>query len=359
MATSVSDDTRPDVSTSHSNAPRKLFHIQNLRGIAATLVVLHHVLHPRPWSFSPLGEINLGRPGVLIFFVISGFIMAFACGSEPIRTFARRRVIRIVPLYWLMTVVFFAFIARNDLMSGTPFERVPELLQSLFFIPHFHRGVPDEIWPILVPGWTLNYEAFFFVIFAVGIVARSTYVLPVVLLLSLVALGAISPSDNAIFLTWTNPFLLLFAAGLTLARLFQGGGLPSRCAWLLLPGTFLMLAGAVAPGEPIWQAPLFFVAAVLIVAGVLGLEVSHFRAPHALLLRIGDASYSIYLSHTIILIPLMALFRQLPLTGWPQFLTITIGASVICIWLGILVWRHIEMPLIQMFRNHQTAATPA
>lgn len=113
------------------------------------LVVFHHALHGRDGSFSPFHDVNLGDPGVMIFFVISGFVMLQSCRDEPELTFAWRRIVRFVPLYWIFTLVFFLLIARADVATGDPLWRLAELLSCVFFIPHHHSGVPEQIWPIL------------------------------------------------------------------------------------------------------------------------------------------------------------------------------------------------------------------
>ncbi|MEL6640100.1 MAG: acyltransferase [Pseudomonadota bacterium] len=357
--TAVTDFTsQKDAMSKSSDAgrtPNKLIRIQYLRGIAASMVVVHHVLHPRPWLFTPLGEIDLGRPGILIFFVISGFVMLYACGTEPVAQFFRRRVVRIVPLYWIMSLAIFVVLVRNDIIAGEPLQRVPSLVQSLFFVPHYHFAVDDRIWPVLVPGWTLNYEMFFFVIFAIGIAVRRVFWVPVVILLSLVALGLVFDFDNAVLSTWTNPFLLMFVIGLWLARRFRAGGDFNLAPWLILPGVVLITAGAFATTTVQWSEPVFFVAAALIVAGVLGFEARGPGRSWPVLARIGDASYSIYLSHTIVLIPVLRLMRELPLDGWLQFAVVSVGSIGISLVVGIFVWKWLEVPLLDYFLRRKPA----
>ncbi|PHP26094.1 hypothetical protein CJ301_18300 [Limimaricola cinnabarinus] len=138
---------------------------------------------------------------MLIFFVISGFVIMHACRDEPVRTFAVRRIIRVVPLYWLMTQAFYVLMLRSDLAAGTPLARLPELVASLLFIPHYHQGVPTEIWPLLVPGWTLNYEMFFFAVFGIGIAFGRPAHVAGAILLALVAAGVLLDLQDARLVT--------------------------------------------------------------------------------------------------------------------------------------------------------------
>ena len=110
--------------------------------------------------------------GVDLFFVISGFIMVYS--SEDLfgargawRTFLTRRLVRIVPLYWLTTAI------TIPLMSLTVDWQ--SLLGSYFFIPY--RAPSNAIVPLHGVGWTLNLEMFFYVIFAAAIssLKRSLY----------------------------------------------------------------------------------------------------------------------------------------------------------------------------------------
>jgi len=113
--------------------------LQVLRGVAAVMVVLFHVF-----------GFQIGSVGVDIFFVISGFLM-FHANREVFghaRTailFLKRRILRVVPLYWLCTA--FA------LCPGVKFKI---LAASVLFIPI--RSQDGGIHTVLQPGWTLDFE---------------------------------------------------------------------------------------------------------------------------------------------------------------------------------------------------------
>ena len=109
---------------------RRLNSIRILRAVTATTVVVHHVLIQDGRVF---GEFRVD-----VFFVLSGFVIAFALGSGTVgvRDFVVNRLVRIVPLYWLATLlVFFGALLRPDLFNSTTAD-VSELLKSLFFIPY-------------------------------------------------------------------------------------------------------------------------------------------------------------------------------------------------------------------------------
>src|ERR1700730_7383601 len=135
---------------------RELIAIQYLRGAAAVIVVVHHLLSTPGIEYLLLP--NLGRFGVKIFFAISGFIMWHATATANISPteFWRRRIIRVVPLYWifltLLMVGVFLFPTRFHTMVITP----ENTIKSFLFIPHYHVVQANLIAPILIPGWSLN-----------------------------------------------------------------------------------------------------------------------------------------------------------------------------------------------------------
>src|ERR1700677_21742 len=147
--------------------------IQILRGLAACMVVVHHAT--QMWSQSVTRITGLpvwwtGAAGVDIFFVISGFVMAVSTiGREhkthPARSFLERRIIRIFPLYWIVSAVLLLKVAALEwhpqLAGSSPHVHVTfgYLLASFLLIPY--RDSLGNILPLLIAGWTLSYEMFF------------------------------------------------------------------------------------------------------------------------------------------------------------------------------------------------------
>ena len=146
-----------------------LFNIQYLRGVAALMVVLFHVLD----SSGRLGEAVVlpafpaGEAGVDLFFVISGFIIWHTSrdpGLTPGR-FMTKRIKRVVPLYWFFTLAMAAIvIVAPSLLRTTVFEPM-HVIASLAFVPYLHPTL-HAYNPLVFVGWTLNYEMAFYVAFA-------------------------------------------------------------------------------------------------------------------------------------------------------------------------------------------------
>jgi peptidoglycan/LPS O-acetylase OafA/YrhL len=142
-----------------SPAPLKLLNVQGLRAYGALAVAFYHT------GFTLGHGRSIGSFGVGIFFVISGFIMAMICHTNP-EHFLARRVARIVPLYWLLTLVIFFIASVAPRMLGAATANPVFLVKSLLFIPYFHH---DAFFPILFLGWSLNYEIHFYVLIAAAL----------------------------------------------------------------------------------------------------------------------------------------------------------------------------------------------
>ena len=135
-----------------------------------------------------------------MFFVISGFIMVYVSrnfsGPGGAADFAIRRVIRVVPLYWLFTGVFVALLLFWPSIFSTLKLSARHTAESFLFIPTVNNV--GDYYPVLGVGWTLNYEMYFYAIFAVLLlvpISRSVMI-TAVFFLACVIYGYINPPDG-------------------------------------------------------------------------------------------------------------------------------------------------------------------
>lgn len=340
--------------------------LQVLRAVAALMVVFHHTVQARSYRASPLPESDFGRLGVLIFFVLSGFIMVHACRRESAGVFLRRRFIRVAPLYWIVTGLYFLVLLRGDIAVGEPLRRAGEFLASLAFIPHWHSMTTTQVWPVLVQGWTLNFEMFFYLLFALGLMLGRPAQVTMLLLAALVLAGALLRPQDAVLMTWTSPLMLLFLAGLGLGVLREKLSfaplwpvLPLAAALIVVLGLGVIpagVAGSTGGWPPLqdadWTA-LAYLAAVGTVAGTIALDDrrrSGAKVPKLALL-LGDASYAIYLTHTLVLIVALPALLALPLTGPLQFAVVVLGGLCLSAAGGTAVHWLVERPLTGWLRR--------
>ena len=286
-----------------------------LRALAAIEILFAHL-----WpTMAQFGGGNLipnflfGASGVDLFFVISGFIMVFT--SEKLFTrsgasfnFLKRRLIRIVPLYWLLTTVVVVVWYRFDPPSHTTWTNI---VGSYFFIPTTRPNGGTE--PVLGVGWTLNYEMFFYCLFAITIIFKrniAVIVLSVLLVLFVNIPTRLGIALPAAFAVWGSSMVYEFAFGMWIALAFLTGYRlrPPLALALGAAGLALMVYTHLEEFTVVSRTLGWGGGAAMIVAAVT-LNDSTRKLPTAFrpLVSIGDASYALYLFHSFVPIFLLVL----------------------------------------------------
>lgn len=338
----------------------EILSIQYLRAVAASMVVWHHAAGQVP-GMSSLVPWAFGTSGVDLFFVISGFIMVVTTVGRAVRPvdFWRRRIVRVVPLYWLLTLamVLVALVAPS--LFKTLKVAPATLLQSLLFIPHYSQSFPERVWPLLVPGWTLNFEMFFYAVFGASLFLRrehSLMAMTVAILILVVTGMFLRPLSSAAAQTYTNPMLLEFLAGAWICVWWARGG-----SWLPVEVSVVMLfaggAFLVLRDEPPFGGFNQIVGASLVVAGALNKRFYSWRS--AVLLAVGDSSYSLYLTHIFTLGLLRLLWVRLYPSA-PSVLSaemFMVTSLLACAGVGWLTYRCIERPLLR--RLNRVGGSPS
>lgn len=342
----VMTNTRAIARLNHEVAPsvagvrHTFWSIQYLRGLAAIAVV---VFHATTGTLAPPGAygFKLGEHGVDIFFVISGFIMFTAARNESVVRFLIVRAIRIYPLYWaaLLTLVLITHFTAAYGISGR------ELLASILLWPRYSFGHPDKIWPILVPGWTLTYELFFYAIFSIGILTRRVVAVPIAILTVLIVVGRLTHPHAAPLVVATSPLLAEFVIGMMLGVLIHRR---------MLNYSVLAIVWGLAVAV-FWSTglskPMIMANAGAIVAAALLAEPYIVRAQSRLLKLLGDASYAIYLVHVLVLgIPETFFADVLAQQDVTMRWGIVVMMILLATWAGIIVHIVIERPLLKRLR---------
>jgi exopolysaccharide production protein ExoZ len=321
--------------------------IQALRAIAALLVVFVHLdIFARA-----LGVPTTGHGGVDLFFVISGFIMVHTTHARPIGpgAFLLNRLTRIAPIYWLLTLATFGVAwLLPGLMQATVAD-AEQLLLSLAFIPF--RKSNGLVQPVLFVGWTLNFEMFFYALFALGLTFRDRRrgAQAVVLAIGLiVALGWWLRPENVVAAFYTRPIILEFAAGMGLAALGPGArcetplgrrAVASLCALGLVALALVPVAFPVASRLLTHGVPALIVAACAIVLHHSGVSWSN-----RWLLLLGNASYSLYLTHPFVTQAAQKLGKSIGLT--PAIaLAGTLSTLILVALVGVGTHLWLEKPL--------------
>jgi exopolysaccharide production protein ExoZ len=296
-----------------SQKPNTLLSIQYLRAAAAIMVTLSHI-----GGHAGL-NVQTGAAGVDVFFVISGFII-WTVTAQRVQSpgrFMVDRLSRVAPPYILLTAaIYLAAIAMPAVFPNMRVSLAHALL-SAAFIPH--TDPYGSAFPLIIPGWTLNYEIFFYLVFAVALAVRRRLRLLAAsaILGSFVVAGFVLQAGGAAFGVLTNPLLLEFAAGLWLGWARHRCALPcARWGWAALAtGAASLAAWQVLEGAPpeAWRALVWGVPAGLITLGAVTIEFrGHVRLFRPALL-LGDASFSLYLVNVFAVAAVWRVMGGLPL----------------------------------------------
>jgi exopolysaccharide production protein ExoZ len=329
--------------------------LQILRAVAALLVVCHHTLKESRPLFDdhiPPPLIVMGASGVDIFFVISGFIMYYTNHDRFGRAnassdFFVRRIIRIVPLYWLCTLVI-VIAHLCGLYRHMQITSISVGL-SLLFLPN-----PNIV---LGFGWTLNYEMYFYSVLAIWLLVGTTRAgiwgtlcsIPLLMILS----QFLPPSSARYFLG--DPILLEFCFGFAVAAAYTRGYIPKRlCRAALLLGIVGLILGSFGPRigsdpgrtaglDPEIRFLFWGVPAVALLVSALSV-----RRPETYvgksITAIGDASYSLYLTHTFVMITYAWVIKTNVLLGVPRLICMLIP-MLVSVFVGLATYRIIERPM--------------
>jgi len=298
---------------SNRTAPQQFFtSLQILRGIAALLVVIYHLIDAeRIYGNGPrfLGGISSeGNAGVDLFFVISGFVVtsiATTLESSPRNAllFLYRRAARILPMYWVFTTAIVAMIVLVPQTMDASFHAKSKLASYLLW--------PQQQKPLLQVGWTLIYEAYFYIVMASAIaILHTAKWLPRYLATWALVVFICQ------FLQPQNPQQQILVSPLALEFIIGGYvGL----FWRKLPGNLarpIAMLGAIgfiggmyvfsreASGS-LLRVATYGLASGMIVLGLVAAEnrgTPTDRNPVvSILIAIGNSSYSLYLSHLFVI----------------------------------------------------------
>ncbi|MDO4637397.1 MAG: acyltransferase [Lautropia sp.] len=337
-----------------TSSSKTLYSLQALRFIAAALVLVSHIRNE--YGLSPFGS-----SGVDIFFVISGFIIHYVTRDGAPQFFVRR-LIRIVPLYWLGTLALAAVAIKAPSLLHQTSVDLPTLLASLFFIPVWNDTVQYHM-PLLTLGWSLNYEILFYLVFfiAMKISHQHRLAISALLLLALTSLHPYVATESALAF-WSDAYIVEFIYGMVLAQVLGVTRFTDRIhlplaaclaglalyTWALLPDT-----GLVTPQMALdkWlRIVVIGLPSTALIILTLACEQS-FRAfsprSKSVVNFLGELSYPIYIFHIYV----MGAMKRLGALGssLPVYSVIVFAAT-----LGVAsaVYLLYEQPIRKLLSQH-------
>lgn len=314
----------------------QLNQIQLLRGIAAFSILFAHTPY-----------IQKGHFGVDLFFIISGFIMTYVT-EKSFDNFLLKRVIRIVPLYWLGTIGLYAIALIFPDLLNTATDSVSDLLRSLFFVPYFNGRTVE---PLLRLGWTLNYEMFFYLLFFLACLISHAHRAAVAsfMIFMLVLFGMLVESDNLFVSFYTSPIILEFTYGMGAYYVYKAASarvdaqqkVGAKIAFLLGVSLYVALffvqpADGYANRSVVWGLPCLL---IFLLVALGGRKLKIFGG----FVILGNVSYSLYLLHPYVIHLVDRKIYSIGSAGGTAYL-VTLAAYAACVVIAYLSWLLIEKP---------------
>ncbi|PBB23920.1 MULTISPECIES: acyltransferase [unclassified Mesorhizobium] len=328
--------------------------IQGLRAVAALMVVCAHFYYS-PWVQPVINAVGPG--GVDVFFVISGFVVFLSAARigkkaavvgrwRAFREFAVKRVFRIYPVYWV------AFAVASIVLLTTTVSLAPaDLAQKPWWKLFLLIAQPNNR---ILAAWTLQYEMIFYSVCALAIL-----LFPRRVLIVLAAWFAIVFAIWAAGISWHSyyvvpaiyffiPVVLEFFFGIVVAlmaeRKIAGYAFSSVVAGVcgLLFGAYVLSQNGGYAASSMWRTLCIGLPSAFIAYGLIALEIrQRWTFPKALV-KLGDASYSLYLWHQMLFAVMAAVWVKLGIAGG---LPLRLVSIPIAIALGVASYRLIERPI--------------
>jgi exopolysaccharide production protein ExoZ len=314
-----------------------------------------------------------GALGVDLFFVISGVVIASVTAGKfgaPVNAgvFLYRRLARIFPIFWIYTTITLIASHFNPLGNSGDHGHSYNLLASYLLIP-------THLPMLLLQGWTLSFELYFYLVFFLLLLSVPERIAPWLLALwgiTVVLLKlhiGLSPTPMVQLLI--SLAVLEFLAGCILFHIYRRSRLHPSVGILLLVASLLWLAAIIVYTAHIhatpywiidhpWRRPLLYgTFSTLFLLGAIELERTRIVRYLPLLASIGDWSYSIYLSHALVLALVARLIVQLQLNPTSILLITLIGLPAV-IMVGYLSYTYLERPLITLlYKPNPSPRSPA
>lgn len=336
-AGSVATTTRRDLG-------RRIAFLDGVRGVAAMTVVAQHLLEqysPKFLQWS-MDYVNLGRVGVVAFFLVSGYVIPLSLGQQGLRTFVVRRFFRLYPVYWAATALF--VIVQFDTLRQAGQITPTSIAVNITML----QGIVGVVC-LLPPSWTLGIELFYY--------AQSSFASIRGLLDKAVLLGWgwLAVYAGASLGRWlfhidlpTAPPLLLYTAAVGHAlHLRDAKGdrnwIPLAVAGVVVVPLFAFPAMSfITPGDLPWGGLSYGLSALAGAALFAAVYLRRRVGIGPFLVWLGAISYSVYLFHPVVMFGLDAWLSGLPLI---------LAAAVVIPLLGYVTYRLIELPSIQLGRR--------
>ena len=366
---------------------KKLIYLQFARGIAALIVVFHHITASESFYFgvnSLRGIFDPGWNAVDFFFVLSGFIIYYAHSDDIGRPtqwprYMSKRLIRIYPIYWVIAGVSLVFLLLKTSKGGS--EDISAALTHTSYIVKSLLLIPQQLSPFLTVAWSLCFEMFFYWMFGIGILTgkKILWIISITYgcLLFFQLIFPVGNSHHVDIPFFASGFHLEFLLGILTAYLFKKGAIT---VWPFANRSSVSDrqrdgSGKLPAARPLWTIGLILFAATwmcswffpanfgkftiasrvsyglasgLIILGLAQLRLSKDTALTRFFALLGDSSYVLYLVHPVVLAILFKSINVMGFHGNKAWINYGIYplAALFCILTGFLVHLKVEKKIL-------------
>ena len=356
-----------------TDRPGKRLHaLDSLRGLAALVVVWHHIVVILPRSIDTLKTqtpllytaaiwiSDQNKNAVLVFFVLSGWSIRLAIERDDLfatgglGTYIRRRAARILPLYWLAlgwTAVLSLVHKQQDesfnlsaLLGNIALLQTSASARGMWFPPYGLNG----------PLWSLSYEVFYYsllpaIVLAMGSTrARHPRAMDLMLIGSLftsiaaIAMGRFAPNPISEFLGGWAVWMYGWALGECVIRKYMPYS-------LLVPAPVAIVVSWAADSIGLHSATLSQLSQGLVLGTLMSVcTFSCIKLPEEILrkaeksldavfLRVGGGSFALYLLHYPLLLSMAEMWRSFDIGSTFSLIgTVVVSSAfalIFCPWL--------------------------
>lgn len=318
----------------------EIYCLQAGRGVAACLVVLFHingmVSSPQYWDKKILFDVfKFGHAGVEFFFVLSGFIMTLIHWKdidkpEKVYSFAIKRVIRIYPIYWIVTisVLLLYVISGND--------RSSLIYNSLLLIGSDSQSV-------LAVGWTLFHEIAFYLVFGILIFSKRIGIIVSCSWVALIVFGRFFGLDHYSLQLININFLFGIGSAIYFNRIRY-----ARTMMLLSVFCFIMIGLEEVYLEVVeaeFRSIMYGLASAFGIAAAVSAEKAKSISSPYIMRLLGDSSYSLYLVHYPVIAIVAQIWLKSPVKSLPMPIAfvVLIAAALAA---GLVTYFAVEKPIV-------------
>lgn len=351
--------------------PVRLSGVQGLRGLAVLMVMVVHIFQLEvKYSKGPhlFDEwIHFCILGVDLFLAISGFVLTYLAFNQfasrgYLKSYTYNRITRVYPVYLLYTAALVPiFLIQPTLFNAAEGHQV-NLLRTMLLLPDVHL-------PLIPVAWTLHHELYFYVVFGLMLLLPQSRLLWCIAAFTLVT-AALSgygytvprATQGAFEKVFVNPINFEFIFGMVAAYLIYRG--ERRWAWAAIVGATLWAFASwgiyLAQTGKWWvgdyaRVVVYGIPSALFLYGIVALELQRKMVFAKSLVWIGDAAYSIYLTHIVTLAVAGRLWRTIGIPGLLPHILFLAAAWGLGLLIGKICYDRIEKPMMDYVRRFDPA----